>query len=257
VPKPKKVKVLTHGPRPHSIKRTTAIPDTNRIEIVEQTEALPMASETIPTATVEASAGPVEESEIKSSKVKEHSKLLSPPTTTELPKLTTVATTTMTPKKRRMTSVLKSTKMPTPATIEASDDKIEDVREVAVASASSIHVEARPLGAKPVEMVKESLPGKPTSHVPEVPSQGDLDYIVRHASGKKLSEEQIAEVQHYAKDLKYTRGVAEPPKLLGPHAPALVSKTSYGYACVLDNLTGSVRVSRGPRIIHLQPRSQD
>jgi hypothetical protein len=144
VPKSKKVKVLTHRPRPHSIKRTTAIPDTKRIEIVEQTEALPMASETIPAATVEASAGPVEESEIKSSKVEEHSKLLSPPTTTELPKLTTAATTTMTPKKRRMASVLKSTKMPSPATTEASDDKIEDVREVAVASASSIHVEAGP-----------------------------------------------------------------------------------------------------------------
>jgi hypothetical protein len=33
-----------------------------------------------------------------------------------------------------------------------------------------------------------------------------LDYIVQHASGKRLSEEQIAEVQHYAKDLKYPRG---------------------------------------------------
>jgi hypothetical protein len=29
---------------------------------------------------------------------------------------------------------------------------------------------------------------------------------VRHASGKQLSEEQIAETQHYAKDLKYPRG---------------------------------------------------
>jgi hypothetical protein len=34
--------------------------------------------------------------------------------------------------------------------------------------------------------------------------------------------------------------VAEPPKLSGPHAPALVSKTSDGYACAPDNLTGSV-----------------
>jgi hypothetical protein len=34
--------------------------------------------------------------------------------------------------------------------------------------------------------------------------------------------------------------VAEPPKLLDPHAPALVSKTSDGYACAPDNLTGSV-----------------
>ena len=29
---------------------------------------------------------------------------------------------------------------------------------------------------------------------------------MRHASGKQLSEEQIAETQHYAKDLKYPRG---------------------------------------------------
>jgi hypothetical protein len=33
-----------------------------------------------------------------------------------------------------------------------------------------------------------------------------LNYFVRYASGKQLSEEQIAEVQHYAKDLKYPRG---------------------------------------------------
>jgi hypothetical protein len=51
--------------------------------------------------------------------------------------------------------------------------------------------------------------------------------------------------------------VAEPPKLLGPHAPVLVLKTSDGYACAPNNLTGFVRVSQGPRINHLQPRSQD
>jgi hypothetical protein len=51
--------------------------------------------------------------------------------------------------------------------------------------------------------------------------------------------------------------VTEPPKLLGPHAPVLVSKTSDGYACAPDNLTGSVRVSQGPRINHLQPGPQD
>jgi hypothetical protein len=51
--------------------------------------------------------------------------------------------------------------------------------------------------------------------------------------------------------------VAEPSKLLDPHVPALVSKTSDGYACAPDNLTGSVRVSHGPRINHLQPGPQD
>jgi hypothetical protein len=54
--------------------------------------------------------------------------------------------------------------------------------------------------------VKENLLEKPTSPVPKAPPQDDLDYIVRHASGKRLSEEQIAEVQHYAKNLKYPRG---------------------------------------------------
>jgi hypothetical protein len=52
-------------------------------------------------------------------------------------------------------------------------------------------------------------------------------------------------------------GMAGPPKLLGPHALDLVSKTSDGYACAPDNLTGSVRVSQGPRINHLQQGSQD
>jgi hypothetical protein len=41
------------------------------------------------------------------------------------------------------------------------------------------------------------------------------------------------------KDLR----VVEPPMLLGPHAPALVSKILDGYACAPDNLTGSVQVS--------------
>jgi hypothetical protein len=50
--------------------------------------------------------------------------------------------------------------------------------------------------------------------------------------------------------LDFLDGVAEPPKLLGAHAPALVSKTSDDYACAPNNLTGSVRVPQGPRINH-------
>jgi hypothetical protein len=64
-PKLKKVKVLTHMLRPHSIRRTTAIPDIKRIEIAKQTEAIPLASETINAAMAKASVGPVEEFEIK------------------------------------------------------------------------------------------------------------------------------------------------------------------------------------------------
>jgi hypothetical protein len=53
------------------------------------------------------------------------------------------------------------------------------------------------------------------------------------------------------------RPMAEPTNLLGPHAPALVLKTSNGYACAPNNLTGSVRMSQGPRINHLQLGSQE
>jgi hypothetical protein len=41
--------------------------------------------------------------------------------------------------------------------------------------------------------------------VPEA-SSTLYDYIVRHASGKKLSEEEVFEANHYAKELKYPKG---------------------------------------------------
>ena len=154
--------------------------------------------------TVEACFGPVEESKIKSSKAKEHSKLLSPPTTTGLLKLTTVVS--LTPKKRRMASVLdavlKSTNIPTPASTETPKDNVEESRKVPIASASPSHAEAETLGAKPTELEKE----KSTLPTPKAPSQVDSEYFVRHTSGKQLSKEQVAKVQHYARDLKTPRG---------------------------------------------------
>jgi hypothetical protein len=39
----------------------------------------------------------------------------------------------------------------------------------------------------------------------EASSEG-LEFIVCHAAGKKLSEEQVAEARQYAKDLKYPPG---------------------------------------------------
>jgi hypothetical protein len=101
--------------------------------------------------------------------------------------------------------VLKSSKMPTPAPTKASKDNIEKL-EVAAASASPFCAKARPSRSKPVEQAKEILPKKLTSPIPEAPSRDDFGYIVRHNSGKELSEVQIAEVQYYAKDVKYPRG---------------------------------------------------
>jgi hypothetical protein len=52
---------------------------------------------------------------------------------------------------------------------------------------------------------KGSASEKSKSPAPKAPAK-ELEFIVRHASGKQLSEEQIAKAKQYAKDLKYPRG---------------------------------------------------
>jgi hypothetical protein len=56
------------------------------------------------------------------------------------------------------------------------------------------------------KLTSDSLSGKEALPIAEATSVEDLEFIVRHASGKKLSKEQIAEMQHYARDLRYPRG---------------------------------------------------
>jgi hypothetical protein len=55
------------------------------------------------------------------------------------------------------------------------------------------------------EAIEQILPEKAAAPTPEAPSK-DLDYIIRHASGKRLSEEEIFEAKHYARELKYPKG---------------------------------------------------
>jgi hypothetical protein len=56
--------------------------------------------------------------------------------------------------------------------------------------------------AIPLTLEEENVPKKVKSPAPEVLAE-ELDFIVRHASGKQLSKEQIAEAKQYARDLKY------------------------------------------------------
>jgi hypothetical protein len=113
---------------------------------------------------------------------------------TALPKL---PTTTGTPRKRRMASVLEavleSIKTPPPFA-EASGSKIGDVKEVITASTSA-HAEAGPWETGPESLMKESLPEKPSTPAPEAPSRGDLNFIILHALGKQLSAEKAAETE--------------------------------------------------------------
>jgi hypothetical protein len=63
------------------------------------------------------------------------------------------------------------------------------------------------IGEKAVleEAIEQILPEKVAAPTPEVPSE-DLNYIIRHASGKRLSKEEIFEAKHYARELKYPKG---------------------------------------------------
>jgi hypothetical protein len=127
--KPKRAKVLTRRPKLHSLEKTVVVPTIKKVKFIESVEAVPLAMETVSAMPVEASVDPVEE--LKTKKIaEEQPKLLNPPIATGLLKLSFTAT--MTPRKKRMASVLdailQSTKLPTIATTEVSDDKIEDAR---------------------------------------------------------------------------------------------------------------------------------
>jgi hypothetical protein len=100
-------------------------------------------------------------------------------------------------------AILESVKAPVSASAEASGEKSGDTKEATTASTTTILAEAGPSEAAPIRLVEESVPEKSKSPAHKAPLHGDLEYIVRHASRKQLSLEQFAEVEHYAKDLKY------------------------------------------------------
>jgi hypothetical protein len=203
VPKPKRAKVLTRRPKLHSLEKASALPATEKMEIVEYAEATPSTSKIIPAITAESYCRSGRRNRTKELKDRAATEIAESPTMTGLLKLATA--TTATPRKgRRMVSVLdavlKSSKVPTPASTKASEDNIEKL--VVVAAISSTCAEAGPSGSMLVEQARESLPQKLTLPIPKASSRDDFGYIVRHASGKELSIEHIAEVQYYAKDLK-------------------------------------------------------
>jgi hypothetical protein len=133
---------------------------------------------------------------------------------------------TVTPKRKRMVNVLdvletiKSSSITPKKTVETSE--VSAKAFVAEASKQQFETEAgpseptkvKPLEAEETKIVKAAEKIKMSEPIlveeidtaaPEAPSK-IYDYIVRHASGKKLSEEEIFEANHYAKELKYPKG---------------------------------------------------
>jgi hypothetical protein len=200
-PKSKKVKFLTHRPK--------RIEMTKGPKLIEGSASISEPSRFMP---VEAKSRPAEEPKLK--KVAEKPKALSPPRETELPKASRIPVATP---KRRMTSVLdtvmESVKASTPPSPEApsgegeilkKSDKIGTTQAVSEAGPSVVG-EVRPSKTAPLTLEREDAPKKSKSPAPEAPTE-ELEFIVRHASGKQLSEEQIVETRQYIKDLKYPQG---------------------------------------------------
>jgi hypothetical protein len=211
-PKRKKLKVLTH--RPRYIEPAT-VPEfggeTSSAAIPKEPIPSQKAEEpaTLPKATLAKLAEPktdnAEESRIEGTKILE---VLSPSAGVTMPK--TQKGLAATPKRKRMASVLDLLEMikassSTPGKVaKASKVQIEtETKPTEVeASASQASVEAgpsEPTKEKPLETGEKApeeeaiewiLPEKVAAPTPEAPSE-DLDYIIRHASGKRLSEGEI------------------------------------------------------------------
>jgi hypothetical protein len=196
VSKSKKIKVLTCRPRRIE---TVDVP-----KLIERAETTPLPKETVPAMPIEAIADLAREPELEkvAEKVPEQPKMM----VVALPKL---PATIGTPRKRGMASVLEavleSLKTLHPSSAKATGSKSKDVTEVITASTST-HAEVGPSETAPESLVKESLPEKPLAPTPEAPSRSDLNFIIRHASRKQLSAEQVVEMEHYAKELKYPQG---------------------------------------------------
>jgi hypothetical protein len=148
-------------------------------------------------------------------------KILSPPTEATVPKVQKGSA--ITPKRRRMANVLdvvlETTKTlshaPTRKVVEAAKAQSEANTKQAEVEATTIQAETEAGPSVPIEMEPADLKEKSTERIatkkieapaPEA-SNKSIGYIIRHASGKVLSQEEILEAQHYAQQLKYPMGV--------------------------------------------------
>jgi hypothetical protein len=211
VPKGKKIKVLTHRPR---YIETTTVPKFGEetSSAVEAEQAAPAArsveeSTIVPKVPIvepiEAEDGAAKKPELEKTIVL--TEIWRPPIEAELLKVAKAPSTT--PKRRRMASVLDAvmeTRALTPA-------PIKKVAEAAMAhtkteAGPSVPAETKPAATEEraeqespdigIAMEKE-VAEEAKSPAPEVLSE-NLDFIIRHASGKRLSKEEIAEAKHYA-----------------------------------------------------------
>jgi hypothetical protein len=236
-PKRKKLKVLTHRPRyiepaivPEYGGETSSVTATKKPALptrkIEEPAVMPKAP------SIKLIETRVDEGEAERSNTEEAAKMpeiLSP--SAEATVLKAEKCYAMIPRRKRMVNVLDilettDSKRPSPIkkVAEIAEAQAEaDTRQIKGKTAAiEAGTEAEPVVpaetklATAEQRAKEIPPntdiafernmGKEVeTPAPEAPS-GDPGYIIRHASGKRLSEEEIFEAKHYAQELKYPKG---------------------------------------------------
>jgi hypothetical protein len=212
-PKRKKMKVLMH--RPRYIEPAT-VP-----EFVGETSSATEAKEPTPLSNIEEPAKMLKMEKIEEPKAEETktSEILSPSARVEvpMPMPTALKDLTTTPKRKRMVNVLdvletiKSSSSTSKITAEV--PKTQTEAEAAKSQAETETGLSEPTKREFLEIEKEtekesaeeSLSEKIATPIPEASSEAS-DYILRHASGKSLSEKERREAQFYAQKLKYPKG---------------------------------------------------
>jgi hypothetical protein len=168
---------------------------------------------------------------LKSQKIEETMKMpkiLSLPIEADLPKIQ--KTSAATPKRRRMANVLdvvlETTKVLSPVLVKKvlspvlvkkvvpAETKSQAETETRQAEATEVQAEAKARPSMPTEteptVVEEKATEQIASEKVETPapeaSKESTEYIIRHASGKELSQEEMLEARHYTQKLKYLNG---------------------------------------------------
>jgi hypothetical protein len=209
VSKGKKLKVLTHRPRyieptvvPEFGAGTSSAAEAKRAALIVQNTEEPIVVPKMPkVGPAEARDDKAEELQVE--KVIKMPEILSPPTEADLPKMQKIPAAT--PKRRRMASVLDAIIETTKALSPAPKKIVEATKARAEAEARpSMPIETEPTTPKN-KTAGQDVPEKTKAPAPEALTE-DVDYIIRHAAGKRLSEEEIFEGKHYARELKYPKG---------------------------------------------------
>jgi hypothetical protein len=216
-PKRKKVKVLTHRPRfiepavvPEFGGETSSATETKEPAPTQKIEEPPAMPKTSSAKIAEPKADNIEEIVVKGTKILE---VTSPSAEVTVPKAQKDLRAT--PKRKRMVNVLdaletiKTSSTPR-KTAETPKTQSETILSEAEATKSQAETEAgpsEPANEKSLEIGEKETEKEATEkNFPEKTSSEALDYFVRHASGKRLSEEERREAQYYARKLKYLKG---------------------------------------------------